>query len=71
MEIHIFVTNISNDRDILQLSTCLDLHAEIQNWNVDLTDDEKVLRIVTSNPVRNDFIALVESCGFACSPMDW
>lgn len=71
MNIHIFVTNIHRDKDVQHLKFCLDARKDIQQWSIDLSDEEKVLRIVTTHPNRNDFIVLIKSCGFDCHAMEW
>lgn len=71
MNVFIFVSNINTPKDLLQIKKRLDRHKKILNWSVDLTDEEKVLRIVTDSMERIEVIGLIRSCGYDCHKMDW
>ena len=43
----VFATNINTETDRQKVSTILDEHSEILNWNVDQEDIDCVLRIVS------------------------
>ncbi|PTS99135.1 hypothetical protein DBR11_12985 [Pedobacter sp. HMWF019] len=71
MNVFIFVSNIESVEDLSQLKKIFDKQREIQNWSVDLTDEEKVLRVETDGLKRCEIIRLVRSCGYDCHKMDW
>lgn len=71
MNVFIFVSNIESVEDLSQLKKVFDKQIEIQNWSVDLTDEEKVLRVETDGLERCEIIRLVRSCGYDCYKMDW
>jgi short-subunit dehydrogenase len=71
MNVFIFVSNIESVEDLSQLKKVFDKQIEIQNWSVDLTDEERVLRVETDGLERCEIITLVRSCGYDCYKMDW
>ncbi|PYF75008.1 hypothetical protein [Pedobacter nutrimenti] len=71
MAVFIFVTNINTKRDINRLKPYLDHNQDIINWTVDLTDEEKVLRVETDTLLRFEVTTLIRVCGYDCHKMDW
>lgn len=71
MNVFIFVSNIESVEDLSQLKKVFDKQRKIQNWSVDLTDDEKVLRVETNGLERCEIIRLVRLSGYDCHKMDW
>ncbi|MBB6499347.1 hypothetical protein [Pedobacter cryoconitis] len=71
MRVFIFVSNINTEADIHKLKRQFDQRRDIADWSVDLSDEEKVLRVVTGTLERPEVIALVRSCGYDCHKMDW
>jgi len=64
--IHIFKTNITNEEDHSKIKPILDVHPEVNEWNVDFADVDKVLRIRTSSLTENEIIKLITGLGFTC-----
>lgn len=71
MAIFIFVSNINTQEDVNHLKTRLYPYRNLFYWTVDLTDEEKVLRVVTAKLKSCDVISLVRTCGYDCHKMDW
>ncbi len=70
MEILIFKTNVSNKRKVSRVSTLLTSVPAIIQWNFDLEDRDKVLRI-EANGLNTVFIeSLLQNAGFDCSELD-
>ena len=66
----VFKTNIQSMQDIDLLKPILDAHPHIERWNVDTSDIDCVLRIVTYSLCVDDIIALVTPSGYACAELD-
>ncbi|RYZ91690.1 MAG: hypothetical protein EOP47_31100 [Sphingobacteriaceae bacterium] len=62
----VFKTSIKTEADRRNLCDVLDTHQHITEWNIDLDDCDKVLRVVscTLNPVH--IIDLVNQKGYLC-----
>ncbi len=69
MDIHVFKTNISNTNHLSDLEKLLDIHPNIIQWNVDLKDCDKVLRIVSKNVAATDIENLVLGAGIFCEEL--
>jgi hypothetical protein len=66
----VFRTNIRYKKDIKTLAAVLDDHPFISKWNVDLDDDEKILRIVSLENCANEYILLVKNAGYSCEELN-
>jgi hypothetical protein len=66
MQILVFKTNIVNNRHIKKIESCLNLHPYIQEWNVDLQDCDKVLRIVTEKIHPSEVEKIMFNGGYTC-----
>lgn len=71
MAVFIFVSNINTIKDVNRVKTELDRVKDISSWTVDLTDEEKVLRVVTAKLQRFEVINYIRGCGYECCNMDW
>lgn len=71
MSIYIFVSNINTREDLKQFEIQLKPYQKVLTWTVDLSDDEKVLRVVTAELQCKDVISLVRAIGFDCHQMEW
>ncbi|MES2429490.1 MAG: hypothetical protein V4556_01060 [Bacteroidota bacterium] len=65
----VFKTNIKYKKDIAKVSSVL-RHDAINNWNIDRTDIDCVLRIVTHSLSTNDIIQLITNEGYHCSELN-
>lgn len=65
----LFKTNIdtAGDRHILQ--PVLDMHPHITSWSIDLDDDDKVLRIISSHLNHTNIIDMVTLHGYRCEEL--
>lgn len=62
----VFKTSLQTKRDCQRLALLLDNQADIDQWTVDLTDCDKVLRIVSRGSVATTIETIVRSIGFDC-----
>lgn len=66
--IKVFKTNINSHNDVLSISTVFQ-RPDIDQWNVDVWDCDKVLRVVTANLSCEQIILLVQQSGYQCSEL--
>lgn len=62
----LFKTNIKSEQDRLKLLPALDQHECIDRWNVDLNDEDYVLRIISYQLKHHQIIALINHHGYEC-----
>jgi len=70
MEILVFKTNVSNRKKVRELAPLLSAFPTISQWNFDLDDCDKILRIEATeiNPALVESLLL--SAGFQCRELD-
>jgi cell fate (sporulation/competence/biofilm development) regulator YmcA (YheA/YmcA/DUF963 family) len=66
MEILVFKTNLTDTTRISEIKDALDVHPLISKWNVDLHDEDKILRIVTETVSAGEIEQLVTNAGYYC-----
>lgn len=70
MEILIFKTNIQLQSEIEQLTPHLSVLPEIQGWNVDLEDRDKILRIEAQSNITSQIQYIMEKAGYLCYELE-
>jgi cell fate (sporulation/competence/biofilm development) regulator YmcA (YheA/YmcA/DUF963 family) len=71
MEVLVFKTNVTSKRKLSKVSALLTSFPAIQQWNVDLEDCDKVLRIVATDLHPNSVESLLHTAGFHCKELDY
>ncbi len=66
MEILVFKTNLNNTDHIGKITLPLNHHPGILEWNVDLHDCDKILRIVSENISAAEIEQLIFKAGYFC-----
>ena len=66
----LFKTNIKTKRDIKKVALILTVQKEIIKWNVDLHDNDRVLRIISAGIKNEQIVDLLQSIGYACSELE-
>ncbi len=66
----IFKTNIETEYDKDCVRNVLDMHAHIQQWNIDQHDIDCVLRIVSDTLTTEQIICLIKQSGFECAELE-
>jgi len=67
MDILVFVTNVANSKAVSKIKPLLTAMPAIEDWNVDLDDCDRILRIVS-----NDYLcprkveSALQTAGFDC-----
>jgi hypothetical protein len=64
--IFIFKTNICTEYDKQRLQSLLDGHDAIEQWNVDLDDEDYVLRVISCSLDHQKIINLINTHGYQC-----
>ncbi|KIO78937.1 hypothetical protein TH53_00545 [Pedobacter lusitanus] len=62
----LFRTDIKSEEDKQALQPLLDKNKNIEQWNVDLDDEDYVLRIVSYSLKHDDIIEMVQDHGYSC-----
>ncbi len=71
MEILVFKTNVTSKKKVSKVSPLLTSVPTIQQWNFDLDDCDKVLRIVATELNPGSVESLLQTAGFDCEVMDY
>ena len=69
IEILVFKTNLTNTRHIKNVRPALNLHPYIKEWNVDLHDCDKILRVVAENIPATEVESIVSTAGYLCEEL--
>jgi hypothetical protein len=71
MEVLVFRTNVSNKRKVSKVSALLTSIPSIRQWNFDLEDCDKVLRIESTGLNTQYVELLLQNAGFVCRELDY
>jgi cell fate (sporulation/competence/biofilm development) regulator YmcA (YheA/YmcA/DUF963 family) len=69
MEILVFKTNLTDTDHISNVMPSLDHHPYIKEWNVDLHDCDKVLRVVSENIPAGEVEQIILKAGYFCEEL--
>jgi hypothetical protein len=69
IEILVFKTNLTDTKRISDIESLLDIHPHIVQWNVDLDDCDKVLRIVSRNMAAQEVENMLLNAGYYCEEL--
>lgn len=69
MQVLVFKTNLNNTRQVHHLEPLLNVHPHIRQWNVDLEDCDKILRIESENLKERDVEQMVSGIGYWCEAL--
>jgi hypothetical protein len=70
MNVLVFKTSVRDTFTVSALKPSLDHLAGKGQWNFDLTDCDKILRIVSSNVKPEEAIQLMSRLGLQCAELD-
>ncbi len=65
----IFKTNLLSKNDLSKIETVLNQLPEILDWNVDLDDIDKVLRIESRLPESGEIVTAIQAEGYFCEEL--
>ncbi|MBK8521983.1 MAG: hypothetical protein WAT20_11405 [Ferruginibacter sp.] len=66
MEILVFKTNLSNIEHVGKVTLPLNHHPHIVEWNVDLHDCDKVLRVIAKDIRASEVEQIIGNAGYYC-----
>lgn len=69
MQILVFKTSLTNNSHIKKIGASLSQHPGISEWNVDLHDCDKILRVVTENINPAEIENIVSNAGHFCQEL--
>ena len=69
MEILVFKTNLTDTKRIGDIEASLDVHPDIFQWNVDLNDDDNILRVVANNIAGEEVEKMLLNAGYYCEEL--
>ena len=69
MEILVFKTNLTDAGRISDIESSLDIHPKIFKWNVDLHDQDNILRVVANNIAGEEVENLLMNAGYCCEEL--
>jgi hypothetical protein len=67
MEVLVFKTNVADKSKVSLLHPLLGNHPQIIQWNVDLHDDDKVLRVEANGIAGEQVEKIITAAGFECT----
>jgi len=70
MEVLVFKTNVSSNRQVSVIAPMLTSLPSIRKWNVDLDDCDKVLRIEATDLHPDAVERLLLAAGFNCRELE-
>jgi len=69
MEILVFKTSLSDVSRIQDIEPSLDVHPNIFKWNVDLNDEDNILRIMANNMAGEEVENMLLNAGYYCEEL--
>ena len=69
IEILVFKTNLTNTSHIKNVMPALNLHPYIIEWNVDLHDCDKILRVIAENIPATEVENVISVAGYLCEDL--
>ncbi len=70
MGILVFKTNISKDKQVIEVNNLLTRIPEIKTWNFDLEDCDNILRIQATDIFAMYLEMILQEEGFMCRELD-
>ena len=69
LDVLVFETNIRRKRELRQVARLLGAEKRIAQWNVDLDDCSRVLRVEARSLTPAEVIALLRQAGYVCQEL--
>jgi hypothetical protein len=70
MDVLVFSTSVSDNRQINKVSPLLTAIKAIKDWNFDLEDCDHVLRVVANNISPRYIESVIQTAGFNCVELE-
>lgn len=69
MEILVFKTSLTNVNRISDIESSLNIHPDIFQWNVDLNDNDNILRIMSKQISGEEVEKILLNAGYYCEEL--
>lgn len=69
MEVLVYKTNINDPHDVERIKPFFKEQSEILKWNVDIEDDDRVLRVEAHSDMSGKIETLVCQAGYWCKEL--
>lgn len=69
MQILIFKTNLTDVKRINDIESTLDVHPDIFRWNVDLNDNDNILRVMANDIAGEEVENMLLNAGYYCEEL--
>lgn len=70
MQVLVFKTNLHDQTRVQEVESYLDVHPGIIQWNVDLEDCDRILRIVSSAISSAEVEMILWKAGYYCEELN-
>lgn len=71
MNVLVFTTSVSEPEQITEVSPLLTAVEAIEDWNFDLEDCDKILRVVANNISPRFIEVMLQNAGFNCMELEY
>jgi hypothetical protein len=71
MNVLVFTTSVSEPEQITEVSPLLTAVEAIEDWNFDLEDCDKILRVVADNISPRFIEVMLQNAGFNCMELEY
>ena len=71
MNVLVFTTSVSEPEQITEVSPLLTAVGAIEDWNFDLEDCDKILRVVADNISPRFIEVMLQNAGFNCMELEY
>jgi hypothetical protein len=69
MEVLVFKTSVTTEQHIEELAPLLNSIIQPPNWNFDLEDCDRILRIETAHNIAPAVVSVINQQGFYCEEL--
>lgn len=71
MNVLIFSTNVAEREQVSKIQPVLSAVSSIKDWNIDLEDCDKILRVVSNDLSPRYIETLMANAGFSCTELEY
>lgn len=71
MNVLIFSTNVAAPEQVTEVQPVLSAVPSIRDWNIDLEDCDKILRVVSNDLSPRYIETLLNNAGFNCTELEY
>lgn len=68
--VQVFCTSVESREEVIKIKPFLDTQLTPASWNFDLSDCDRILRVVASEDLSQKVIAVLEQYGYTCRELE-